>query len=120
MRKVRVVGFSAVLGTGKVVLTPEQAVSRVEAGLLSPTSKENVYEVVALNTFKYGEEFGYDGEFPPSLLEDLAPVKVADLIEEDQEAAAKAAKAARINELEALGDAITEDEQVELDSLLSE
>jgi len=120
MRKVRVVGFSAVLGAGKLALTEGQAIPRVEAGLLAPTTREGIYEVTGPVEFKCGETFGYDGDFSPVLLEDIAPLKVADQVEADAAAAAKAVTDARITELEALGDAITEDELAELNNLLSE
>ncbi len=120
MKKVRVTGFCATLGSGKIELTPEQAGPRVNAGTIAATKKDGVFEVVGQVQFKRGEVFGYDGEFPPSLLEDMSPVKDAVQKEADEEAEAQAIKDARIAELEALGEAITEDESAELDALLSE
>ncbi len=120
MKKVQVIGFVALIGAGKLKLTPAQAEPRLTAGQIAPTEKEGVFDIVAPVQFKRGEVFGYDGDFSPVVLEDMAPVKDAEAIEAERIAAEKAAKDARIQELEALGEAITEDQRTELDALLAE
>ena len=119
MKKVCVTGFSATIGSGSLVLSEAQAGPRLIAGTIRPGKKDGIFDVVGLVTFKRGEIFGYDGELPPSMLEDMEPVEGTKHLTKKQQKVADE-KSARIEELEALGENITEDEQVELDSLLSE
>jgi len=120
MKKVCVTGFCATIGSGSLVLSPDQAGPRLIAGTIVPGKKDGIFDIVGIVTFKRGEIFGYDGELPPSLLEDMAPLKEAEASNADTLAAAKLVRDARIEELEALGDGLTEDQQIELNALLAE
>jgi hypothetical protein len=120
MKKVLVTGFCATIGSGSLVLSEAQSAPRLNNGSIVPGKKDGVFDIVNIVTFKRGEVFGYDGELPPSLLEDMAPMKDAVAKEAEQFAAEKAARDARILELDSMGESLTEDQMAELANLLSE
>jgi len=117
MQKVKVIGFSATITQGEVILSPAQAFSRLEQGEIRETGKEGVYEVIGRIQFKFGEEFGYSEELSPAMEGEMLPMKAAvkelKLLAKDELEQVND----RIAEIEARGEEATEDELAELAAL---
>lgn len=76
------------LRSGVVRLTKEQASKRAHA--LEPAGKD--YRIIGQIQFKTGEEFGYEGDLPKSMAENLTTKEAAEAAA--KKAAAEAEKAA--------------------------
>jgi membrane protein involved in colicin uptake len=73
--KYTVTGKSVVITGGVLTLSAVQSADR--AHLLQPLKEKNKYQVTGAVTFKKGEEFGYDGELPKYLADDVETEKSA-------------------------------------------
>jgi hypothetical protein len=85
--KYTVTGKSVVITGGVLTLSAVQSADR--SHLLKPLKEKNKYQVIGAVTFKKGEEFGYDGDLPKSIADDLETEKTS----KSKEAAAKEAAA---------------------------
>ena len=75
MSKMKVYTAAAVitLHEGRVQLTQEQARRRKSQITSKRNQKSGTYSIVKPVQFKVGECFGYDGEIPKAMLEQLEP-----------------------------------------------
>lgn len=92
------------LSSGVVELTDEQARTRMH-NLEKVGKKGNKYKIVNAVQFKFGEEFGYEGEVNKALAQSLTSKKDAD------DAAAKAAAEAEVAAKKAAAEAAKLEEQ---------
>ena len=89
--KTYIAGSVVRLHSGKVKITKKQHARRQR--LLGEYKKNGVYDVTSKIEFKAGEEFGYDGDIPKSMAEDLEELNAR--TQADKEASVKEAEEKR-------------------------
>lgn len=93
MRNYRTTATTGLNPGAEVALTASQAAARQHA--LKPTGKRGVYLVTLRVEFKAGETFGYDGDLPKSMADDVTPLKGAEKASAEKAEKAEALKAKR-------------------------
>lgn len=89
MRQYEVIGFAAMIHSGRVALDPRQAAARAHA-VEAVKGTAGVFEVTAPIQFKRGERFGYDGDIPKAMAGEVSAAKAPAAPEAPAKAAAKA------------------------------